>query len=141
LRELYSCGGIYWRLPSLTNFLFSHGCKSNYHPIPTMKAPCVNRVYIQYFKYLLAYCDRSVVFSGHSGFLHPDSHDITEILLKVVLNTINLNPNHRKQNNILLWCKQTCNVICVFMFNCSESCLYTILQISGQSFFFFYNWT
>jgi hypothetical protein len=28
-------------------------------------------------------CDRSVVFSGYTGFLH----DITEILLKVVLNT------------------------------------------------------
>ena len=33
-------------------------------------------------------CDRSVVFSGYSGFLR---HDITEILLKVVLNTINPN--------------------------------------------------
>ena len=31
---------------------------------------------------------RSVVFSGYSGFLH----DITEILLKVALNTINLHP-------------------------------------------------
>jgi hypothetical protein len=30
-------------------------------------------------------CDRSVVFSGYSGFLH----DTTEILLKVALNTIN----------------------------------------------------
>jgi hypothetical protein len=30
-------------------------------------------------------CDRSVGFSGYFGFLH---HDITEILLKVVLNTI-----------------------------------------------------
>jgi hypothetical protein len=37
--------------------------------------------------------DRSVVFSGYSGFPHPkkknDCHDITEILLKVVLNTMN----------------------------------------------------
>jgi len=32
-------------------------------------------------------CDRSVVFSGYSSVLH----DITEILLKVALNTINLN--------------------------------------------------
>jgi len=32
-------------------------------------------------------CDRSVVFSGYSGF----RHHITEILLKVALNAINLN--------------------------------------------------
>ena len=37
-------------------------------------------------------CDMSVVFSGYSGFLHykTDRHDITEILLKVALNTITL---------------------------------------------------
>ena len=35
-------------------------------------------------------CDRSVVFSGYSGFLH----DITEILLKVALNTINQTKPH-----------------------------------------------
>jgi hypothetical protein len=37
-------------------------------------------------------CDRSVIFSGYSGFLHgkkTDGHDITETLLKVTLNTIN----------------------------------------------------
>jgi len=35
-------------------------------------------------------CDRSVVFSKSSGFLHHINynHDITEILLKVALNTI-----------------------------------------------------
>jgi len=34
-------------------------------------------------------CDRSVVLSVHTGFLHTKKlHDITEILLKVVLNTI-----------------------------------------------------
>jgi hypothetical protein len=40
------------------------------------------------FKFMSVTCDRSVVFSGYSGFLR---HDITEILLKVVLNTINPN--------------------------------------------------
>jgi hypothetical protein len=39
-------------------------------------------------------CDRSVVFSWYSGFLHQyfktDRHDITEILLKVALNTLPL---------------------------------------------------
>jgi hypothetical protein len=35
-------------------------------------------------------CDRSVIFSGYSGFLHL--HDIAEILLKVALNTITLAP-------------------------------------------------
>jgi len=36
-------------------------------------------------------CGRLVVFFGYSGFLHikTDCHDITEILLKVALNTIN----------------------------------------------------
>jgi hypothetical protein len=33
-------------------------------------------------------CDRSVVFSGYSGFLQTDCHDIAVILLKVALNTI-----------------------------------------------------
>ena len=39
-------------------------------------------------------CDRSVVFSGFSGFLHSktDHHDITEILLKVALNVIKHKP-------------------------------------------------
>jgi hypothetical protein len=38
---------------------------------------------------LLTY-DRSMVFSGSSGFLHQyiDCHDITEVLLKLALNTI-----------------------------------------------------
>jgi len=37
-------------------------------------------------------CDRSVVFSRYSGFLHQktDLHYVIEILLKVALNTINL---------------------------------------------------
>jgi len=37
-------------------------------------------------------CDRSVVFSGYSGF----HHDITEILLKVALITINQTINDYK---------------------------------------------
>jgi len=38
-------------------------------------------------------CDRSVVISGYYGFLHQktDSHNITEILLKLALNSITLN--------------------------------------------------
>jgi hypothetical protein len=44
-----------------------------------------------YCSYMLLTCDRSVVFSGYSGFStkKTDRHNITEILLKVVLNTIN----------------------------------------------------
>jgi hypothetical protein len=40
-------------------------------------------------------CGRLVVFSGYSGFLpnKTDRHDITEILLKVALNTINHKPD------------------------------------------------
>jgi len=40
-------------------------------------------------------CDRSVVFSGYSisSTNKTDRHDITEILLKVVLNTINHQTN------------------------------------------------
>jgi hypothetical protein len=37
-------------------------------------------------------CGRSVVFSGYSGFI---CHDITEILLKVSLNTVTLTPQSR----------------------------------------------
>jgi hypothetical protein len=35
-------------------------------------------------------CGRLVVFSGHSGFLYqkPDCHDIPEILMKMVFNTL-----------------------------------------------------
>jgi hypothetical protein len=46
---------------------------------------------------------RSVVFPGYSGFVHQetDRHNINEILLKVVLNTI-IKPNQRKQ-----WLLQT----------------------------------
>jgi hypothetical protein len=36
-----------------------------------------------------------VFFSGHFGFLH---HNITEILLKVALNTINLNLIKKKKS-------------------------------------------
>ena len=37
-------------------------------------------------------CGKSVVFSGYSGFLHrkTDPHYITDILLKVALNTLAL---------------------------------------------------
>jgi len=47
-------------------------------------------VFSEYSGFLHLTCDRSVVFSGYSGFLHllTDRHDITEILLKVALNTI-----------------------------------------------------
>ena len=39
-------------------------------------------------------CDRSVVFSGYTGYYtnKTDRHDITETLLKVALNTINQTP-------------------------------------------------
>jgi hypothetical protein len=44
------------------------------------------------------------VFSGHSGFIHykiADHHDITEILLKVALNTIKpTKPNHKFEMKI-----------------------------------------
>ena len=41
---------------------------------------------------------RSVVFCGYSSFLHQDRHDITEILLKVALNTM-----HPPILHSLLW--------------------------------------
>jgi hypothetical protein len=48
-------------------------------------------------------CDRSVVFSGYSGLIHKktDCHDIAEILLKVALNTINLNQTRKSLNVVL----------------------------------------
>jgi hypothetical protein len=47
-----------------------------------------------YVKSLSVTCDSSVVFSGYSGFLHnkTDNHEITEISLKMVINTIALTP-------------------------------------------------
>ena len=40
------------------------------------------------------------VFSGYSGFLHR--HDVTEILLKVALSTINqTKPNYRRQLSLI----------------------------------------
>ena len=45
-----------------------------------------------------------VVFSGYSGFLH---HDITEILLKVALNTINLTPT-----KYMIWVYSFDYVVC-----------------------------
>ena len=46
--------------------------------------------YVIKFENLSVTPDRSVVFSGYSGFLHnkTDRHEITEISLKVALNTI-----------------------------------------------------
>ena len=49
-------------------------------------------------------CDRLVVFSGYSSFLKTGCHNITEILLKVALNTRNLNLRKIKQKNEFLWC-------------------------------------
>ena len=44
------------------------------------------------WKSLSVTCNRSVIFSEHTSFFHhsTDRHDVTEILLKVALNTINL---------------------------------------------------
>ena len=40
--------------------------------------------------------ERFMVFSRYSGSStnKTDRHDVTEIILKVVLNTVKLNPNH-----------------------------------------------
>jgi hypothetical protein len=47
---------------------------------------------VLYILLLFSEPDRSVIFSGSSGFLSSinktDRHDVTEILLKVALNTI-----------------------------------------------------
>jgi hypothetical protein len=61
----------------------------------TTKVVSLNPVHGEVYsiKHLSVTCNRSVVFSGYSGFStnKTDCHNITEILLKVVLNTINLN--------------------------------------------------
>ena len=48
------------------------------------------RYHIMWYS-LLVTCDRSVIFSGYSTN-KTYRHDITEILLKVALNTITINP-------------------------------------------------
>jgi hypothetical protein len=51
-------------------------------------------------------CNRSVVFSFSPGILVSSTdktdHDITEILLKVALNTIFLTPNHQIAKNQII---------------------------------------
>jgi hypothetical protein len=46
-------------------------------------------------------CDRSVVFSGYSGYTtnKSDRHNITEILLKDALNTITL--THHRPGDVI----------------------------------------
>ena len=50
-------------------------------------------------------CDRSVVFSGNpvSSTTNTDRHDITEILLKVALNTISQTKPNNFRRNTLYW--------------------------------------
>ena len=54
------------------------------------------------WKVMLVTCCRSVVFSGVSSNNQTDRHDITEILLKVTLNTINQTNNWSKSRNNLV---------------------------------------
>ena len=58
------------------------------------------------WQYLSMNCDRSVVFSGYSGSSKNkiDRHDITKILLKVVLNTITPNLTHPTYSIIINNC-------------------------------------
>jgi hypothetical protein len=44
-------------------------------------------------------CDRSVVFSGYSGYNKADRHNITEILLKDALNTITI--THHRPGDVI----------------------------------------
>jgi hypothetical protein len=57
-------------------------------------------------KSLSVTCGRSVVFSGYAGFTinKTDCHDITEILLKVALNT-KTKPNQKKNTIYFYWTK------------------------------------
>ena len=63
--------------------------------------PNQGEVYNIMWKSLSVTCDRTVVFSGSSGLLHQKNktnrHDITEILLKVALNTF------KQTNESCLW--------------------------------------
>ena len=83
-------------------------------------------------------CDMSVVLSGNSGFLH----DITEILLKVALNTIHLKRsenyahNYRKyyhisagSGQIIAIRKNHSATNCYFM-KCARSCIPILISIS-----------
>jgi hypothetical protein len=76
-------------------------------PITTNVAssnPFKQGVLIQHYVINLSVtCDRSVVFSGTpvSSINKTDRHDITEILLKVALNTITLTPNQMNLVNSL----------------------------------------
>jgi hypothetical protein len=58
-------------------------------------------------------CDRSEVFSMYSGFPQTDCHNITEILLKVALNSIPLttNPNIHFYPSLLLPVHSNTNIL------------------------------
>jgi hypothetical protein len=58
-------------------------------------------------------CDRSVVFYGYSSTNKTDRHDITEILLKVALNTINHKPFLTSEH--IQTHKQPVYIICAFI--------------------------
>ena len=58
--------------------------------------------------YVIKTCDMSVVFSGSSDFLH---HDITEILLKVALNTIKQTNNEESKFLTLSCSSEKCGHI------------------------------
>ena len=65
-------------------------------------------------------CDRVVVFSRYSDFLHnkTDHRDITAIFLKVALNTITLTPSIPDRKFCFpLYYLCVCNVIGLFMWN------------------------
>jgi hypothetical protein len=90
-------------------------------------------------------CDMSVVLSGNSGFLH----DITEILLKVALNTIHLRRSENSAHNyrkyyhnyrkyyhisagsgqIIAIRKNHSATNCYFM-KCARSCIPILISIS-----------
>jgi hypothetical protein len=69
--------------------------KADVNPI-TIQVPSWSWSYGSWIYNFLCNRDRSVVFSGHSvsSTNKTDRHDITEILLKVVLNTIKPNLSH-----------------------------------------------
>ena len=69
-------------------------CQSNLHNIKVVSSnPAHGEVYSIQHYVIKFVSDRSEVFSGYSGSPpnKTDRHDITEIFLKVALNTINLN--------------------------------------------------
>jgi hypothetical protein len=93
---------------SYGSWIYNYICNQGLSPLKLwFQIPFMARcsLYNIMWESLSVTCDRSVAFSHHSCFLHQINHDIpvTEILLRVALNTITLIPKETRNHTSLSW--------------------------------------